>query len=125
MPIRKEFRGVNTKNERRKVRTMSKKFKMNLTTEFGSTRISEDEYPNIMVDHEITDDEWNEALNVMITYFAQKELDHVIVNLEIRNRWFGDAKEMTIEEIEKELGHKVKIVKEKEKWEQIDSTVSN
>ena len=93
---------------------MSKKFKMNLTTEFGSARISEDEFPNIMVDHEITEDEWNEALNVMITYFAQKKLDNVIVNLGIRNRWFGDAKEMTIEEIEKELGHKVKIVKEKE-----------
>ena len=92
---------------------MNKKFKMNLTTEFGSARISEDEYPNIMVDHEITEDEWNEALNVMITYFAQKELDNIIVNLGIRNRWFGDAKEMTIEEIEKELGHKVKIVKEK------------
>ena len=86
---------------------------MNLTTEFGSARISEDEFPNIMVDHEITEDEWNEALNVMITYFAQKELDNIIVNLGIRNRWFGDAKEMTIEEIEKELGHKVKIVKEK------------
>ena len=93
---------------------MSKKFKMNLTTEFGSARISEDEYPNIMVDHEITEDEWNEALNVMITYFAQKELDNIIVNLGIRNRWFGDAKEMTIEEIEKELGYKVKIVKEKD-----------
>ena len=92
---------------------MNKKFKMNLTTEFGSARISEDEFPNIMVDHEITEDEWNEALNVMITYFAQKELDNIIVNLGIRNRWFGDAKEMTIEEIEKELGHKVKIVKEK------------
>lgn len=92
---------------------MSKKFKMNLTTEFGSARISEDEFPNIMVDHEITEDEWNEALNTLITYFAQKELDNVIVNLGIRNRWFGDAKEMTIEEIEKELGHKVKIVKEK------------
>ena len=81
--------------------------------EFGHGRISEDEFPNIMLDHEVTDEEEEHALNTLITYFAQKDVYNIIVDLKMRNESYGPAKEMTIEEIEEQLGHKIKIVKEK------------
>lgn len=93
---------------------MSKVLKINLEHDFGHARISEDEYPNMMLDHKITEEEWGQAVNTVLTYFAQKELYYVIVDLEKRNKSVGPAREMTIEEIENELGYKVKIVKEKE-----------
>ena len=92
---------------------MGKRMIIEIKHEFGTGRISEDEFPNIMLDHEVTDEEEEQALNTLITYFAQREVYNIIVDLKMRNECYGPAKEMTIEEIEEQLGHKVKIVKEK------------
>ena len=90
-----------------------KRLNIELKHELGNARISDDEYPNLMLDREVTDDEWNEALNTLITYFAQNDMHTIIVDLERRNTWYGDAREMTMEEVEQQLGYKIKIVKEK------------
>ena len=91
-----------------------KKMVINLKHELGVARISEDEYPNLMLDHKVTEDEFNTAIDTIITYFAQKDLYHIVVDLKMRNDYQGPAREMTMEEIEQQLGYKIKIVKEKE-----------
>ena len=91
-----------------------KKMRIELKHEFGNARISEDEYPNLMLDHEVSEDEFNTAIDTLITYFAQKDLFHILIDLKMRNDYQGPAKEMTMEEIEEQLGYKIKIVKEKD-----------
>lgn len=55
-----------------------------------------------------------DLLDTLTTYFYENELHSIVVDLEQRNRYLEPAKEMTLEEIEKKLGYKVKIVSDKE-----------
>ena len=73
-----------------------------------------DEYPHIYVDHEVSEEEFQHAINVILTYFMQTKMIATNVNLDKRNSRMAPVKEMTIEEIEKELGHKVKVVNKDE-----------
>ena len=45
----------------------------------------------------------------------QERIHKFVVDIDERNRSLAPAKEMTLEEIEAELGHKVKIVNKKDK----------
>ena len=45
---------------------------------------------------------------------AKDHLEGTTIDLDYRNECYAPAKEMTITEIEKKLGHKIKIVKEQE-----------
>jgi hypothetical protein len=84
------------------------------------SRLDIDEYPNIMIDHEIDDEEFDMALHTLITFFAQKQYNRTVVDLEDRNRKFSDdaeepveeevIKDMTLSEIEELVGHKIRIV---------------
>ena len=76
--------------------------------------LCKNEYPYLFLDQEISEEDLNKALDVIITFFMQKEINNLIVNLDERNDYMTPTKEMTIDEIEKQLGHKVKIVKQKE-----------
>lgn len=71
------------------------------------------DYPNIYLDHEITEEEFDEAVNVIITKFMQDKLSEVEIFLKERNEAFAKPKEMSIKDIEKELGYKIKIVDKK------------
>ena len=62
----------------------------------------------------ITKDEAMDALDLISLYIYQEEIHEIVVNIDERNRFLAPAKEMTLEEIEEELGHKVKIVNKKE-----------
>ena len=64
--------------------------------------------------HKITEDEFLDALDLISLYFYQKEIHKLVVDIDERNRILSPAKEMTLEEIEAELGHKVKIVNKKD-----------
>lgn len=86
----------------------------NYENNFCDTTLWKDEYPNIYLDHEITDDELSHAIDIIITYLQQKDRHTIIVDLDERNKNLAPAKEMTLEEIEKELGYKVKVVNKKE-----------
>ena len=59
----------------------------------------------------ITEDEAMDALDLISLYIYQERIHKIIVDIDERNRGLAPAsKEMTLEEIEKELGYKVKIV---------------
>ena len=64
--------------------------------------------------HKITEDEIMDALDLITLYIYQERIHKIIVDIDERNSGLVPAKEMTLEEIEKELGHKVKIVNKKE-----------
>ena len=70
---------------------------------------------NKIGDHRITDDEMKDAIDLLAVYFYQQKIYKMIIDIDQRNCSLEPAKEMTLEEIEKKLGHKVKIVAEKEK----------
>ena len=72
-------------------------------------------YPNIINNiGEVSEDEFQEAINKIIVYMAKDHIDGMTIDLDYRNECYAPAKEMTITEIEKKLGHKIKIVKEQE-----------
>ena len=73
--------------------------------------LREEDYPYTYLDHEVTNDELNNAINVIVTSLMQKKSNFIMVDLERREEMFTPTKEMTIEEIEEKLGHKIKIIK--------------
>ena len=71
----------------------------NIINKFGDRKISHDEISN--------------AYDVLTMYLYQNDLYRISLDVDARNKRLEPAKEMTLEEIEKELGYKVKIVNEK------------
>ena len=69
---------------------------------------------NLNRDTEITVEELTHALDVVTAYFVEHCINELVLDINERNKILAPAKEMTIDEIEKELGYKIKIVKEKE-----------
>ena len=65
-----------------------------------------DEYP--------TEKSVTKAINILVNYFYATDEVCRTVDITELDRKFAPPKEMTVAEIEKELGHKVKIVEEKE-----------
>ena len=68
---------------------------------------------NLNSDTGITVDELNHALDIVTAYFVEHCINRLVLDINKRNKILATAKEMTIDEIEKELGYKIKIVKEK------------
>ena len=62
----------------------------------------------------ITEDEVLDALDLISLYIYRERIHKIVVDIDERNRTLAPAKEMTLEEIEKKLGYKVKIVNKKE-----------
>ena len=93
---------------------MSKKLRIDLVEDIFGYRsdsyITMATYPYICK-KTVSDKQFNDAIDMIITYSAQKGLNHIIVDLNERNLGLAPTKEMTIEEIEKELGYKIKIIK--------------
>lgn len=77
---------------------------------FGAPLLGEKEYPHLYLDHKITTKELNRALNVITTSLMQNKSHLMIVDLDEREKLFTPVKEMTIEDVEKELGYRVKII---------------
>ena len=71
---------------------------------------------NLNRDTEITVEELNHALDIVTAYFVKHRINWLVLDINDRNKVLAPAKEMTINEIEKELGYKIKIVKENERW---------
>lgn len=76
--------------------------------------LDEEDYPNVCLKHEITEKEFENAVDVLITYFAQTKCFEFNVDLNQREQAYKAGKEMTLEEIEKELGHNIRLVSRKE-----------
>lgn len=75
--------------------------------------IREKDCPYIFVNHVVSDNEFNEAIDTIITYFMQRKLHCISIDLEERNNSYAPIKEMTLNEIEKVLGYKIKIINDK------------
>ena len=60
--------------------------------------------------NKITNDDMQNALDVIAAYFVQEKIEKVILDIDKRNQWLEPAKEMTIEDIERKLGYKIKII---------------
>ena len=63
------------------------------------TNIYEDEFPNIYVKHEITDEEWLNAVNTILTYMMQHEYRTVEIDLDKRNEDLDPINRMSLEEL--------------------------
>ena len=59
-------------------------------------------------------EEFNHALDILIAFFVKDEISKMIIDIPRRNQSLAPEKEMTLEEIEEELGYKVKVVNKKE-----------
>lgn len=71
-----------------------------------------EEYPHIYLDSEVNTEELEHAIDTIATFFMQNDNYILIVDLDEREKSLKPPVEMTIKEIEKELGYKVKIVGE-------------
>lgn len=77
-------------------------------------------YQNIArsVDQDFSDSKVRDALNYIYAYMQKNGTPTIIMDLAKVDASLAPAKEMTIEEIQKELGYKIKIVEGKKKNEQ-------
>lgn len=75
-----------------------------------TTKLYDYEYPNIFIKECYTDDEIDRAINLIITYLKDCNINKLLIDLDIRNKKLEPAKKMTLEEIEEKLGYKVEII---------------
>lgn len=61
----------------------------------------------------VSEDQLSDAIDVLITHFNDRRVTHMVVDVSKRNKYLMPPKEMSLKEIEQELGYKVKIVEEK------------
>lgn len=61
-----------------------------------------------------TEEEYNNAIKTLIKRMYYAGMTSILIDVEEFNRFFAPPKEMTVQEIEKELGYKVKIIGAKE-----------
>lgn len=88
-----------------------------MTELHGYPKLYSIDCPNILEQFEgkeISKDDAIKAIDTLAAYFYQEEICKMVMDIDERDRYLSPAKEMTIEEIEKKLGYKVKIVGEKE-----------
>lgn len=84
---------------------------MNVEQEgFRQSVIKNTDYPFLLINHLITKDEIENAIDTIITYFVQNEVSKISVNMAARNMDKAPAKEVTMADIEKVFGCKVRIV---------------
>lgn len=85
--------------------------------EFQPCLIGEDEYPRIYKDHPITDEEFEDALDILVTHMMQRQLHSINLDLDIRDKILEDRNkpmEVTLEELKHFFGRDVVIVQRKE-----------
>ena len=89
----------------------------NFGAEFQPCLIGEKEYPNIYLDHDITDEEFESALDILVTHMMQHQLHSINLDLDIRDKILEDRNkpmEVTLEELKHFFGRDVVIVQRKE-----------
>ena len=85
--------------------------------EFQPCLIGEKEYPNIYLDHDITDEEFESALDILVTHMMQHQLHSINLDLDIRDKILEDRNkpmEITLKELKHFFGRDVVIVQRKE-----------
>ena len=96
---------------------MDKIMRIEMTEAFSrdSTYLYADDCPNIIkkvndIHGEITEEDLTNAIDVLISAFVKRKVYSIVIDIDERNTKYAQGKEMTLEEIEKKLGNKVRIV---------------
>ena len=96
---------------------MNKIMKIEMTEDFSreSAYLYADDCPNIIkkvndIHGEITEEDFANAIDVLISAFVKRKVYSIFIDIDERDSEYAPAKEMTLEEIEKKLGYKAKIV---------------
>ena len=74
--------------------------------------ITKDEFSNIYEQYEVTDAGFQNAVDTIVTKLMQDGVSSYEVDLNVRNEALGPAIDMTIEEIEAQLGYRINIIHE-------------
>lgn len=73
-------------------------------------KVDKNDYKHLYIDHKISNKELNKAIKLIYSYSVQNEIKNLICDLGMLDEELTPVKEMTIDEIEKILGYKIKIV---------------
>ena len=96
----------------------------NIATSEGRGLVHKGEFKNIELDEEITESDFERALDVLYTFMVNKEINNVDVNLKFRDFCLRPNRQMTLDEISDELNANVTLVAHKDHHEEIKDELS-
>ena len=91
----------------------------NIATSEGRGLVHKGEFKNIELDEEITESDFERALDVLYTFMVNKEINNVDVNLKFRDFCLRPNRQMTLDEISDELNANVTLVANKNHHEDV------
>lgn len=91
----------------------------NFVTSEDRGLVHKGEFKNIELDEEITESDFERALDVLYTFMVNKEIDSVDVNLKFRDFCLRPNRQMTLDEISDELNANVTLVAHKDHHEEV------
>ena len=91
----------------------------NIVTSEGRGLVHKGEFKNIELDEEITESDFERALDVLYTFMVNKEINNIDVNLKFRDFSLRPNRQMTLDEISDELNANVTLVSHKNHHEDV------
>lgn len=91
----------------------------NIVTSESRGLVHKGEFKNIELDEEITESDFERALDVLYTFMVNKEINNVDVNLKFRDFCLRPNRQMTLDEISDELNANVTLVAHKDHHEEV------
>lgn len=91
----------------------------NIVTSEGRGLVHKGEFKNIELNEEITESDFERALDVLYTFMVNKEINNVDVNLKFRDFCLRPNRQMTLDEISDELNANVTLVAHKDHHEEV------
>lgn len=91
----------------------------NIVTSEGRGLVHKGEFKNIELDEEITESDFERALDVLYTFMVNKEINNVDVNLKFRDFCLRPNRQMTLDEISDELNANATLVAHKDHHEEV------
>lgn len=73
--------------------------------------INKDDYKNLISNHKVSEKEIDKCIKTLCTYLVNHNAKCLKIDLDVIDKKLEPVKEMTINDIEKELGYKIKIIK--------------
>ena len=91
----------------------------NIVTSESRGLVHKGEFKNIELNEEITESDFERALDVLYTFIVNKEINNVDVNLKFRDFCLRPNRQMTLDEISDELNANVTLVAYKDHHEEV------
>lgn len=96
----------------------------NIVTSERRGLVRKGEFKNIELDEEITESDFERALDVLYTFMVNKEINNIDVNLKFRDFCLRPNRQMTLDEISDELNANVTLVAHKDHHEEVKDEIS-